>query len=275
MRVLFDRLLNGEGTCFDRLHQPLPPIFQPPYSLKLGLAALFQTFICSQRARVLVLPTVLRLTRCSDEDLKALDHFMAVLANVSFSQKINSTLYSYTDQVLGVNIIQGEMLSLVSPPPTLVQIERLERGLMFSAGGSVTNRFYYDFWDRYEPDEYANGFFKVNGLPVLMMNGNLDPQTPLYLGTEVHRHLVAGTSPTSVTFELVDLAVHCTMANSPVDNSDVPCGLQMMLSWLGSGLQAVNTTCLAHLLPVDWEGTTPDTQDLSTEMFGVPDLWQL
>ncbi|KAH3764241.1 alpha/beta hydrolase fold [Pelomyxa schiedti] len=270
MASLFDKLLNNATTCFDQLSQPLPPLFSSPSSIKQGLNALFQQWLFSQTNRILIPPTIFRLTRCSTTDISALNYLMSTLSQSLVSTPYGPN-YAYEDNPLALNIIQSEMLSLKLPPPTLEQIITGESSLYFTGGSSVSNRMWYDYWDRYTPDEYANNLPSVSGLPLLMLNGNLDPQTPLYFAEEVYNHYAGPT----VTFEIVNAAVHCTIANSPVDNSDTPCGLQMVVGWILSDTKTLDTTCLDHLVPIDWAGTTTDDQQLSLTTFGVTDMWQL
>ncbi|KAH3731662.1 alpha/beta hydrolase fold [Pelomyxa schiedti] len=268
MAALFEKLLNNATTCFDQLSQPLPPLFSSPSSIKQGLNVLLQQWLGSQTDRILIPPTIFRLTRCSTADISALTYLMSTM----YPLTPRRPRYAYEDKPLAWNIIESEMLSLELPPPTLEQIITGESSLYFSGASSVSARKWYDYWHPYTPDEYENKFPDVSGLPLLMLNGNLDPQTPLFFAEEVYNHY-AGT-PT-VTFEIVNAAVHCTIANSPVNNSDTPCGLQMLVSWLLSDTTSIDTTCMDHLLPIDWAGTSPDDQQLSFSKFGVYDMWQL
>lgn len=58
---------------------------------------------------------------------------------------------------------------------------------MFTISGTPELRLLYDTWNRYTPDKYFGIIADYSG-PVLMLNGNLDNQTPMQWADLASRH---------------------------------------------------------------------------------------
>ena len=117
-------------------------------------------------------------------------------------------------------------------------------------------RMVYSHWPLYDYDQY-HGVYSNTTRPVLFVNGDLDISCPweqaaftqLYYPGSNHRLFRLPTCP------------HVSFLNSPVDNSPVPCGLQLMAEFLQGGynnVTAMSGDCAAHIVPLDFMGTSPD-----------------
>jgi hypothetical protein len=73
---------------------------------------------------------------------------------------------------------------------------------------------------------------------------------------------------------VVPYSPHGTWAQSPVDNSAIHCGLQITISWLNGGNFEADTSCIEHLIPVDFKGVRQESIQVSLQVFGTPNLWE-
>ena len=115
----------------------------------------------------------------------------------------------------------------------------------------------------YVPNAATYRKFASPTVPLLLLAGTLDPQTPHGLGAWYAKGL--GENATLVT---VPYAAHGTT------NPDDMCVLHMVAEYLVAfGTKPANTTCLKGRHPPDFEGALPGTQDISLGAFGTADLW--
>ena len=100
-----------------------------------------------------------------------------------------------------------------------------------------------------------------------MMNGDLDPQTPLWVAQPAGTHLNGAHQ----YFFNVPRAAHAVLVNSPVATPGAEaCGLQLLLDFLESPTTPPGAGCLTDTLPVDFAG---DPQ-LAAYLFGVSNAWE-
>ena len=122
----------------------------------------------------------------------------------------------------------------------------------------------YDGWPRYTADPLRTEWADTKA-PLLMLNGTLDPQTPMSIAS------VAGEvfSGRHQTFVSIPNAAHATIIQSPTTDGDT-CGLKLSESFLNDPTQTVDTTCLSELQDVDFDGI----EAYNEYLFGQPDLWE-
>jgi hypothetical protein len=139
-------------------------------------------------------------------------------------------------------------------------------GLRVSIDLSPRVAILQDDWPRYPDDEYV-GRWAETGTPLLMMNGDLDPQTPIWVGGRAADHFTGENQH----FYTIPLAAHCVVGQSPVETEGgQACGMQIMLSFLADPAAEPDTACLGDLSPVDFAGVPEYVEYL----FGASDLWE-
>jgi hypothetical protein len=99
-----------------------------------------------------------------------------------------------------------------------------------------------------------------------MMNGDLDPMTPLWLA-ELMRPQFVGTHQRFVT---VPRAAHCATCQTPVAPGEQMCGLALTLSFLQDPTAPLDDSCLADIPAESFIGD-PALNDF---VFGNVDLWE-
>ena len=127
-------------------------------------------------------------------------------------------------------------------------------------------------WPRYPEDPYYRQFPDYGQVPVYLVNGNWDPETPFTYASYTAQHIIDAGNDNAV-FLTVDKSTHGTIFSSPVVDSDVPCTLTMLATLVTSPTNTPDTTCLNNLEPLDWKGTTPHLKSLSKILLGTTNMW--
>jgi len=110
-----------------------------------------------------------------------------------------------------------------------------------------------DKWPTYDFDAYTRQWAR-DDVPLLMLNGTLDLQTPIEIAVEAKNNLTGANQ----YFIEVPFANHCVMAASPVKTEDgYACGLQLVLNFFKDPLAQPDTSCIDDLRDVEFEGSEP------------------
>jgi pimeloyl-ACP methyl ester carboxylesterase len=197
----------------------------------------------------------LRVERCSKNDVDSLTEFATLLQSISTEEPGFS-------QVLSTHIALSELSE--SPLPTkeevLANVENLYASL--DAGPPMADAI--STWPIYEPDSYV-GEFAVTDIPMLMLNGTLDPQTPMSVAEPVSKHF---TSPHQ-TFVSIPQAAHTTLTQSPMDEDGHTCGAELIRQFYDDPQRELDRSCIDYVLPIDFDGV----KDLTQALFGTTSPW--
>jgi pimeloyl-ACP methyl ester carboxylesterase len=241
-----------------------------PAFMALGLtfANLQQVpFVLAQRfaLRPLVPAIYYRMDRCDPGDVTFLRNLvMAYLATDTSADA--PAFYRQFSYVVSHNITFSELMS--EPLPTRDDLAALDATLLATSHNGATLVDEARAWPVYPRDSFYGGWTGAD-VPILMLNGTLDIQTPLVMAAAARDHL---TGPDQRFYELPG-AAHGTIAQSPdVDPDRLPCGMRILLSWLADPTVAPDRSCLETLLPVDFHGYG-DRFGTATEL-GTADLWE-
>ncbi|CAN5693424.1 hypothetical protein BH11MYX4_BH11MYX4_52440 [soil metagenome] len=232
-----------------------------------ALRKLYGMFIASFELRALVPATAYRILRCDADDVLALKRFESVLTDdlgdgfsgfdgVAGSKNLSS-------DILGMHIAFSELEE--SPPISRSQLGELLSDAVFTAYDPKL-RDAYDMWPRYKPDALV-GKYPTSQVPVLMMNGTLDPQTPLEFAQAIAPHYVFA----SQALVVLPRAAHGVIHQSPTTEgaSEPSCGMMLWHQFLESPTGALDEACRANILPHDFAGSPA----LAERFFGRPTLW--
>jgi pimeloyl-ACP methyl ester carboxylesterase len=211
--------------------------------------------------RVLVPALAYRGNRCAPGDVAAFEH----LAQLIFARPGRPDPASLLDSMaLGMNIGLSEMVEV--DPPSLADLQAFEDSAYFSFGYGTFARSLYDTWPRYPRDAYAGKYAPAEA-PMLMLNGTLDPQTPIDFALEIAPNY---TQPHQ-TFVAIDRAVHGTVFASPtVTPPHTPCGRSLWLAFLAGVTAPVDASCASDTAPIAFEGDPA----LAQAVLGTADLWE-
>ncbi len=120
-------------------------------------------------------------------------------------------------------------------------------------------------WPTYPHDAYT-GELPTTDVPMLMMNGTLDPQTPLAVAERTGRHFNGDNQ----TFVVVPFATHSVLDQSPIeretDGTILTCGQLLVEQFLADPRASIDTSCTDDVMSPDF--TNPA---LSEALFGLTD----
>ncbi|MDB4942370.1 MAG: uncharacterized protein JWP97_1904 [Labilithrix sp.] len=229
-----------------------------------ALRRVYGWFITSFELRALIPATAYRILRCNTADVAALQRFEAAMK--SGAGRDLSGLASEEDlssEMLGRNIAFSELES--DPPPSRAELAGLLADAVFTTP-DATIRDEYDNWPRYDRDELV-GKYPTSSVPVLMMNGTLDPQTPEEFAENVASHYKRQNQGLVV----LPRAAHGVIMQSPVEGpaSEPTCGMTLWHQFLTSPTAALDTSCRGAIQGHDFAGSPA----LAAHFFGTTTLW--
>lgn len=215
----------------------------------------------SGRFRVGIPALVYRGLRCAPGDVSAIT---ALVERVKWHPEDPPlSEYGYSDP-LYAHIILSEITD--PDPPTIEALTSVRDAAYASFDESVLLRRLRDIWPVYPRDSFADGYPDTS-VPVLLLNGTLDPQTDVELASEIATHY---TRPHQTYIE-VETAGHPVFSTSPmVGDDDRRCGAQMWISFMHDPEAPVDTSCLGQLRPIAFEGTAA----IAKTLFNAADLWE-
>lgn len=187
-KYFMDVYCAGDAFCASKLEIPLaatekafvhvdrqdhcPQIYK--YLTREKLRKVLAGLLIRANYRMFIPPVVYRLLRCNAVDVDILTTFFkraGVIPHSSQTQK--QTVY----EALGTNIKLAEMLSNQTVQPPSPSSRRLiQETALFSPDVSLLPSLIYPHWPVYKYDQYY-GKYTNTSIPVIMMNGDLDPQT--------------------------------------------------------------------------------------------------
>jgi pimeloyl-ACP methyl ester carboxylesterase len=226
-------------------------------ALRIVLAALLMSPI----TRTYLPATIYRLQRCDAGDVGAIDQMLTLL----FGQQTTSYYDTLSSDALFYNVALSELWPDVAAHPTLDEITAVEASLFISTGLTPRVAEVQDVWPDYTDNGLVDGW-AVTDTPLLMMNGDLDPMTPLWLA-ELMRPQFVGPHQSFVT---VPRAAHCVTCQTPVAAGEQMCGLTLTLSFLRDPTAPLDESCLVDI-PVESFVGDPALNDF---VFGNVDLWE-
>ena len=235
---------------FANLPQHCPEANLDRFELRTFFAVLLMTY---WEERTLIPAVIYRLDRCNDADVAALRYLDRVLNRPSAP----STYDRLHSRVLALNIGLSEFYDGL---PTLAEAQAVIDRSIASLSTGVRFRERYDTWPRYEPDEYA-GKFAETTIPMLMMQGTMDPATPVAFARDARDTFAA---PGQHYVEIPN-APHSF--ESPTKRG-YSCQLVMLYWWMLHP-RSEPFSCVDEIVPQDFVGT-PDL----AAFFGTADVWE-
>jgi pimeloyl-ACP methyl ester carboxylesterase len=202
--------------------------------------------------RALIPATLARIERCSTSDVAALRYLSAVLSQPS-SPTTSDRLHS---NLLGLNISVNEFWP--ADAPSIESLRAIDERAIVSFGSAVRTSERAASWPKYALDDHA-GRYPATDLPVLIINGEFDPATPLAHAHEVASHY---TRPN----QRLVVGPDATHAFATPTAAGYECFLALMIQFART--PTVPVSCANDILPMDFRGTA----ELGA-YFGTTDLW--
>jgi pimeloyl-ACP methyl ester carboxylesterase len=245
----------------------LIPKFEAGHCDALGMSGqilrqFLPLFVQVRALRTHLFPIVYRLDRCDAGDVEVLNHYVQTLL-AQFQQGGGSA--APRDSIaLQNHVALSEIWE--EPAPSVMELQQRCDDALLCPGLGPSVGPLYDIWPRYPHDQYVNKW-PTSKTPILAMNGELDPQTPIEKAKAVADNLAAPHQ----TFVSVPFSPHGAAFESPVKTANKPtCGTQMIMSFMADPTAALDTSCLGDLKPVAFTEDPAIVQAL----FGTSDMWE-
>lgn len=223
------------------------------------IRVLFGVLISGGRIRGLIPATVYRALRCDPEDVRAITNIIRLfLLPEPTEPRTEPDLFS---QVLARHVVFSEMWNSDRSPQSFIDF--LDGALM-SKDISASFASHRERWPKYELDEYA-GKWPQTTVPVLLVNGTLDPQTPI---DRAIRAADVFTAPNQ-TFVTLPNVSHGVFLGSLVSPGNTTCGIRMLTPFLRDPTAPIDSSCTDDLIVLDFE-LSPN---YARNTFGTDDLW--
>jgi len=224
----------------------------------LLLRVAFGALISSSLARAAIPALVHRVDRCTPEDVEAVRHLLGLIFG-SGDEPSEAGLFSV---VLAHHVTFSELWP--DPPASLEELQSVADAAIAHKNIGPTFRMRYDDWPRYAPDAY-HGRWPETDVPMLLLNGTLDPQTPI----ETARRAEAAYDGPHQRFVTMPDVAHATLTNSPIGGG-ATCGAVLLGQFLTDREAELDLGCLDELAVLDFrlEGT-----GYANALFGTTDLW--
>ncbi|MEM6991557.1 MAG: alpha/beta fold hydrolase [Myxococcota bacterium] len=198
--------------------------------------------------------TLHRLQRCNAADVTALQNAAPHMQN-PLSALLDDPLFSV---VINRHISLSEMWS--APFPSQAEIDAWEDDLLFTLASSSSRFEVAELWPTYAPPPEDDVFAETD-VPILMLNGEFDPNTPLPEATLVGDHF---TGPNQ-RFFVIPGGNHGW--HSPTTEG-YGCAENMFFNFIQDPT-GPRLDCLEIVEPIQWAGTSADAQTF----FGTDDLY--
>jgi pimeloyl-ACP methyl ester carboxylesterase len=210
--------------------------------------------------RVFIPPVLYRLSNCTSSDVTALFN-LAVYLSSSPDTQFSSLLYW--------NISYSELWG--DPPPSVDELRTREQLSYFDPGFASESRPMYDTWPRYPHDSYYN-LWADTTVPLLILQGGLDPQTPYEQASKAADYFTAAYQ----YFVEFPISPHGIIIQSPmasagssVTDLNNQCGFKILVSFLNNRFSEPDLTCRDDIIPIEFT----DRFQISNSLFGESDYW--
>jgi len=202
---------------------------------------------------------IYRLDRCSAVDQQAIVHFYNALFQPSPAQEM-SMLVFYNEVFSEL----WEHFSFADNAALVAYLDGVHAGTYISPDAGHGRNALFLRWPRYH--DALDDTWAVTDVPLLMLQGEIDPATPYDYALEMVEHF-AGPHQTFVSFPH---AAHNAVSGSPlsIDPASPTCGKLLWLDFMRDPAADLDLGCVADVLPIDFEGRT-----YGAYFFGTTDYW--
>ncbi|KAF0984349.1 hypothetical protein FDP41_007526 [Naegleria fowleri] len=244
------------GTC-KAISNVLP---LPEFKAMLG------HLLLGAETRVFVPAILYRMNRCDEDlDVATILHVRDIIA-ARMKQYTQLTSLPMTSPVAFLNIIFAE---LFDPSATILDLQTQYNETQIATPEAIRFASLYQTtgWKPYSLDaQYYNQTFTTT-VPVLLINGELDAETPLWSAQNQNNGIKGPHNLVTIPY-----TGHFTAFDSTYVNGTIPCGLQIMLNFVNMATPdaaTVDTTCVKNVF-LNFSGNS-----IVNEMImGVNDIYE-
>jgi pimeloyl-ACP methyl ester carboxylesterase len=265
-------LCGEDPFCADKLPDPEATVAELLVKLDEGhcgqlgmdadsLRSFVRTMDYYHLTMAMVPALIYRLDRCSADDMDAIVSFYYALWGGESDPREMSTLLFFNE---GFSEL-WEHERFADNAALLAYLDGVHQDGTFTMGLGYDRNEYYLGWPRYSDpldDTWAD-----SDVPMLMLQGELDPSTPLDFATEVGSHF-AGEHQHWTQFPY---SPHNVISGSPLSHDAYAehCGQRLFYDFLLDPTGALDTGCVEQVARLDFEGLV-----YGPYVFGTEDYWE-
>jgi len=206
-----------------------------------------------------------RINRCAPKDIAILSNLFqeddepeTADEKLSFSHNLNTNII--VNELIGgksLAQVEGETRTyFAAPDETLEQYQSLEKNK----------------WPLYPTDQYTHQWAETD-TPLLIINGDMDPATPLAFAQQFKGHFTGRNqylialpgSPHGALFLSL-------MKGIPLENADT-CGSRLFFSFINDVTKQPDASCLNNMIPPDFSGISEEAQTAAKRFFNSESIW--
>jgi pimeloyl-ACP methyl ester carboxylesterase len=210
-----------------------------------GIVNTLTSMLTTRTLQELVPSFLARFNRCDADDSTALNNFFQQLNAPGDPEPED-----LNGDVLYKNVVYSELWA--TPAPTEEALTQRYSQFVVSPMGSVQDVPLQAAWPHYTMDEYARKWAQTK-MPVLVMNGDMDVQTPIESARSYETNLTGANK----YFVFVPWSNHGTIIQSPMADGH-NCGMQVMFEFMQNPGTRPAATCTTQTMPPN-VNSTPDT----------------
>eukprot|EP00486_Rosalina_sp_Unknown_P006920 CAMPEP_0201574230 /NCGR_PEP_ID=MMETSP0190_2-20130828/18585_1 /ASSEMBLY_ACC=CAM_ASM_000263 /TAXON_ID=37353 /ORGANISM="Rosalina sp." /LENGTH=603 /DNA_ID=CAMNT_0048002213 /DNA_START=22 /DNA_END=1833 /DNA_ORIENTATION=- len=263
-------------------HLPCNPLKEAPYNMTMSTEsfqqAIFISLLEDEHKRMLIMPFLKRIARCNADDYEVLRYAL------QDEDEYNNEYNNEYQNMLGFNIKLSELWYGDDPrirPPVL------EKDYYLSQGASNFYSLLWDQWVKYLPPMDLYNKYANPQIPILLINGDLDPMTRVEWARDAALNFGANTDDGNHRYYVeFPNVVHNVFIKSPMTNyTDYSieddeynrdyetCAFHVVKSFIDDPYSTPDTQCLEWLIPLDWRMSTKISKEISEDGFGITNAW--
>ncbi len=269
-RVL--ELCSEDPFCADKLPDPEATVAELLVKLDEGhcrnlgmnadsLRSFVRTMDYYHLTMAMVPALIYRLDRCTDDDFDAIVSFYYALWGGDSNPREMSTLLFFNEgwSELWEHHWFADNDELVS------YLDEVHADGTFTMGLGYDRNDYYLGWPRYS--DPLDDTWAESDVPMLMLQGELDPSTPLFFAQDVGEHF-GGEHQHWTQFPY---SPHNVISGSPLshDPHAEHCGERLFYDFLLDPRGELDSACVNEVAPLDFEGLV-----YAPYIFGTEDYWE-
>ena len=230
--------------------------------------SIFGASLKNYYSRVLIPSLLYRLHRCKDTDKAIINKYVGNMSSLGFSFKEWVDPESLNSDILYYNIVFSELWKGNS----LEDIREIENNSLFLSGSmEPTYQAYTNGnWKTYQDDGSFRKFPNNSKIPILMLNGDLDPQTSLemaYPSKEVF-------NKTNQEFIMFPQSSHGVIVNSLMNDLETSCGEIVIFNFFEHPTKKVDRSCMSDIQKISSSKDASFNVISSSYFFGTDDMWE-
>jgi len=222
--------------------------------LRVAMGAL----ISGSRARAAIPALMYRVDRCSPADVAAVEQVLTLIFGSAEGGPTEPDLFSI---VLAHHVTLSELWA--SPAPSTETLQAIADAAIAHKNIGAQFGARQASWPTYEPDA-LHGIWATTDVPMLMMNGTLDPQTTIASARAAE---LAFAGPNQTFVEMPNVG-HVTLTNSWT-RPNATCAIALLTQFMRGPESTLDTSCVDDIDVLDFELTA----DYAQAFFGVDETW--